>query len=113
MHEVSLVESIFGMIEDERGKQAFARVRIIRLHVGALACVEPHALRFCFEAIAPGSVADGARLDIETIAGTGFCARCDRSVKMAERFDACPLCGGGPLPITAGTDLRLAEMEVD
>jgi hydrogenase nickel incorporation protein HypA/HybF len=112
MHEVSLVESILGMIEDERRKQDFGRVRSIRLHVGALGCVEPQALRFCFEAVARGTIADGAVLDIETIAGVGFCGRCDCSVPMTERFDACPLCGYGPLRITAGKDLRLADMEV-
>jgi hydrogenase nickel incorporation protein HypA/HybF len=113
MHEVSLVESILGMIEDERRKQAFGRVRVIRLHIGALSCVEPHALKFCFEAVASGTIAEGAALDIETIAGVGVCVRCDRSVPMTELFDACPLCGYGTLHITAGKDLRLAEMEVD
>ncbi len=113
MHEISLVESILGMIEDERRKQDFGRVRSIRLHVGALGCVEPHALKFCFEAVAGGTIAEGAVLDIKTVAGVGFCVRCDRSVPMAERFDACPLCGYGTLRITAGRELRLADMEVE
>jgi hydrogenase nickel incorporation protein HypA/HybF len=113
MHEVSLVESIVAMIEDERRKQDFGRVRIIRLHVGALGCVEPDALKFCFEAVVRGTIADGAVLDLETIAGVGFCVGCGRSVPMVERFDACPLCGYGTLQIIAGRDLRLAELEVD
>jgi len=113
MHEVSLVESVDAMIEEERRKQAFGRVRIIRLHVGALGCVEPQALRFCFDAVARGTIADGAVLEIETIAGVGFCVGCDCSVTMADRFDACPICGYGALQIIAGRDLRLAEMEVD
>ncbi len=112
MHEVSLVESIVAMVEAERRKQVFSRVRTIRLQVGALGCVEPDALRFCFDAVTRDTVADGAILDIEMIAGQGFCARCERRVAMKEIFDACSRCGYAPLRVTAGSELRLAELEV-
>ena len=112
MHEVSLVENIIAMVEDERRKQAFSQVRTIRLHVGALGCVEPQALQFCFDAVTRGTIADGAVLDIEMIPGRGFCARCERGVPMSERFDACPFCEDTNLRIIAGSELRLAEMEV-
>ena len=112
MHEVSLVESIVALVEEERRKQAFSRVHSIRLHVGALGCVEPDALKFCFRAVTRGTIADGAILDIEMIPGMGFCAGCERTVAMSERFDSCPHCGSMQLRVTAGSELRLAEMEV-
>jgi hydrogenase nickel incorporation protein HypA/HybF len=31
---------------------------------------------------------------------------------MSEVFDACPSCGGYPLQVTAGTDMRVKELEV-
>ena len=51
MHEVSLVESVVALVEDERRKQGFSRVRTIRLKVGTLGHAEPEALRFCFDAV--------------------------------------------------------------
>ena len=54
MHEASLIQSVVGLVEDERRKQSFSRVRLIRLTLGALGCAEPAALRFCFDAVTRG-----------------------------------------------------------
>ena len=113
MHEVSLVESVVALVEDERRKQDFSRVRTIRLKVGALGHAEPEALRFCFDAVTSGTIADGARLEIETVPGAGWCSGCRRTVPLEERFAACPLCGNAHVRMTAGDELRLAEMEVE
>jgi hydrogenase nickel incorporation protein HypA/HybF len=113
MHEVSLVENIVALIEDERRRQAFSRVRAVCLHVGALGHAEPDALRFCFDAVTRGTVADGAALSIVTVAGSGRCSACSRTVALADRFDACPLCGCENVLMIAGDELRLAELEVE
>ena len=112
MHEVSLLEGIIGLVEDERLKQDFARVSTIRLRLGRLGHAEPDAIRFCFDAVARGTIAEGATLDIEMIAGEGWCTQCCRTMPLAELYGACPACGHAPLRITAGNDLRLAELEV-
>jgi hydrogenase nickel incorporation protein HypA/HybF len=112
MHEVSLIENVIALVEEERRKQSFAKVNRIRLTVGILECVEPEALRFCFDAVARGTIAEGARLEIETIPGEGWCADCQNAVKLEERFGACPDCGGYNVRMTSGGALRLAEMEV-
>jgi hydrogenase nickel incorporation protein HypA/HybF len=113
MHERSLIESVVALVEDERRKQPFSRVRVIRLAIGALGHAEPDALRFCFEAAANGTIAEGARLVIETIPGQGWCSRCQQTVELEERFAACPSCGDAQVRMTAGGDLRVSEMEVE
>jgi hydrogenase nickel incorporation protein HypA/HybF len=112
MHEMSLVESLVALVEDERRRSAFSRVLVVRLQVGTLGHAEPDALRFCFDAIARGTIAQGARLEIEIGAGEGWCAACDRSGPMEDRFADCPACGAR-LTMTAGDELRLTELEVD
>jgi hydrogenase nickel incorporation protein HypA/HybF len=94
MHEVSLIESVVALVEDEQRKQDFSRVRLIRLRVGALGHAEPDALRFCFDAVTRGTIADGARLEIEMVPGEGKCFDCGRVVQ-------------------TGDELRLAELEVE
>jgi len=113
VHEMSLIESVVALVEDERRKQGFSRVRVVRLRVGALACVEPDALRFCFEAVSWGAVAEGARLEIDSVPGQGWCDPCDRSVPLGERYGGCPICGSGYVRVIAGDDLRLVELEVE
>jgi hydrogenase nickel incorporation protein HypA/HybF len=113
VHEVSLIESVVALVEAERRKQGFDRVRVIRLQVGALGCAEPEALRFCFDAVIRGTAAEGAALEIDLVAGVGWCAVCRDTMPMAERFAACPICDSAPLRLTAGCDLRLSELEVE
>lgn len=113
MHEVSLIENVIALVEQERTRHDFARVTTIRLNVGALGCAEPEALRFCFDAVATGTIAQGARLEINVVPGEGWCADCGSTVPLAERFGACPVCAGARVKMTGGDAMRLAEMEVE
>ncbi len=112
MHEISLIESVIALIEDERRRQEFSRVHMVRLHVGTLGHAEPDALRFCFDAVTRGTVAEGARLEIEMVQGEGRCDNCHTFIQLHERFSVCPLCGSFNVRMTAGDELRLAELEV-
>jgi hydrogenase nickel incorporation protein HypA/HybF len=113
VHEVSLIESVVALIEDERRRQAFSRVRMVCLHVGSLGHAEPDALRFCFDAVTRGTIADGARLEIEIVPGLGKCGGCRQVVPLEDRFGECPFCGNTEVQMTAGDELRLAELEVE
>ncbi len=113
MHEVSLIESVVAIVADERKRQAFSKVRTIRLQLGALGHAEPDALRFCFEAVTKGTIADGAMLMIDIIPGEGVCSACRQRVAMMDRFAICPLCGSPTVRMTAGGELRVAELEVE
>lgn len=113
MHEMALTESLVELIEDESRKQGFTRVRVVRLEIGALGCVDPEAIRFCFDAVARGGVVEGARLEIIAVPGEGWCLDCSKSVPVHERFGACPECGGYHVQVTSGEDMRVKELEVD
>jgi len=113
MHELSLLESIIDLVEEEHRKHPFQQVRMIRIKVGALAMAMPESLRFCFAIVAGGSIAHGARLEIEEVAGAGWCGRCCCSVVLTERYGPCPKCGNAPLHVTAGEELQLADIEVE
>ena len=112
MHEMSIAESLVDLIEDEARNESFTQVRRIAVKIGALGHVEPAALQFCFDVVARGTVAEGASLHIETVPGAGWCPRCNRLVAIVQRYDPCPACGS-QVAMTAGNELRLAELEVE
>jgi hydrogenase nickel incorporation protein HypA/HybF len=111
MHELSLAENMLAIVEESARNGGFRRVAAIRLEIGRLSCVMPDALRFCFESVTRGSLAEGARLDICEIAGEGRCPRCEKSLELEEPYGLCPDCGV-PLEVTAGTEMRVKELEV-
>ena len=75
----------------------------VLLEIGALSHVEEQALRFCFDAVTRGTVADGARLDVRATAGRAWCMPCGESVALARLGDACPQCGSHQLQVTQAT----------
>lgn len=112
MHEMSLVESVREIVEDTARAHGARRVAIVRLRIGALASVEPQALRFCFDVVMKGSVADGAALEIEIVPGSAWCWDCERSVLLAAGDAPCPACGGHRLQVTGGTDMRVHDIDI-
>ena len=113
MHELSLAESALGLIEEAARREGFARVRVVRLEIGALACVEPEALRFAFEAVARNTCAEGARLDILPVAGEGECPACGLRAAMETGYDLCPRCEIRPLTVRRGMEVRVKDLDVE
>ncbi|MBK9244226.1 MAG: hydrogenase maturation nickel metallochaperone HypA [Burkholderiales bacterium] len=112
MHEMSLAEGVLGVVADAARANHPCTVRTVRLQIGALAAVELDALRFAFEVVKRGSVADGARLDIVEVPGSAWCMQCSRSVAIAGRTDPCPECGSWQLQVTGGSEMRVMELEL-
>jgi len=112
MHEMSLAEGVLQVIEDAARAQSFSHVTTVVLEIGALASVEVEALRFCFDAVMRGSLAEGARLEIVTVPGRGWCLQCSTSVELAESLAACPRCGSFQVQVTGGSEMRVKELEV-
>ncbi len=66
MHEISLLRGLMSQIEAVARRHRGQRVRAVRLKLGPLAHIEPEHLRDHFIEAARGTLAEGARLDIET-----------------------------------------------
>lgn len=113
MHEMSLAESVLQIIENTAREQQFARVRTVRLEIGRLACVEPESLRFAFDVVTRGSIAEQARLEIVETAGQGRCGKCEQNFPLATLYEACPACGSYQVSVTGGDAMRVRELEVE
>ena len=111
MHELSLAQSMLAIVEESARRGGYRRIATIRLEIGQLSCVMPEALRFCFDSVTRGSIAEGARLDIVDIPGEGRCPQCEQYSAMDEPYGVCPDCSS-PLLVTAGTEMRVKELEV-
>jgi len=113
MHEMSLAESVVEIVAEAAAKMQALRVNAIWLEIGDLSCVAPDALRFCFEAVACGSLAEGARLEIISVPGEGVCAACTRVSGMSALYDLCPHCGAPGMQVRRGGEMRVVEIEVE
>lgn len=112
MHEMSLCESLIGVIEESARREGFTKVSRVRVEIGRFAGVELPAMQFGFEVVARGTLAEGAVLDFVDVPGSAWCFDCGQTVTLNNRLDPCPQCGGVRLQPSGGTKIRLKDMEV-
>lgn len=113
MHEMSLAEGVLQLVEETARRENARRVKLVVLEIGMLSSVEPDAIRFCFEAVTQGSIAQGAALEIVAAQGAGWCMPCAATVPMTEVYGACPQCGSYQVQPTSGTEMRVKEIEIE
>lgn len=110
---MSLAESVLQIVEETAARQDFRRVTEVRLEIGALSGVEVDALSFCLDVVLKGSVADGARIELERVPGQGYCLGCGETVCVNALYDPCPKCGSYQVQATGGTDMRVKDLLVE
>jgi hydrogenase nickel incorporation protein HypA/HybF len=112
MHELALASGIVQMIEAAASRERFLRVAQLRLEIGALAGVEPQALRFALTAVMSGTCLAGGEIRIDETPGLARCLNCDSSVEISSYIDQCSRCGSYALQATGGTGLRIVDLLV-
>lgn len=107
------MESALGLALESAKQAGAQRVLVIRLRVGALSGVVPEALQFAFEALAPGTPAEGAELAIEEVPACFWCGVCANEFTADDLFAECPLCHTPSAELRAGRELQMASLEIE
>jgi hydrogenase nickel incorporation protein HypA/HybF len=113
MHEFSIMQSALNEALREARLAGAVRVHEIRLRIGVLSGVVPDSLRFAFEALTPGTSAEGAVLTIDEVPARFWCAKCRQEFVSANLYAECPACQSPSGELRAGRELELSSMEVD
>ena len=78
MHELSLCQSAVEIIQRQAEQHDVKRVTAVWLEIGALSCVEESAVRFSFEIVCHGTVAQGCDLHIVYKPAQAWCWDCSQ-----------------------------------
>jgi len=113
MHELSIAQSLLGIVEEESAPFKDAKVVSVKLRIGKLSGVVPEALKFAFEIITKGGVAEGASLDIEEVPITIKCHQCQKLFIAEDPFMICPHCDGWDVEMISGKELEIRELEIE
>jgi hydrogenase nickel incorporation protein HypA/HybF len=109
MHELGIARSIVAIVgEASKGKP----VRRVTLEIGKLSGVMAEAIVFCFDAVARGTVVEGATLEILEIDGLARCEICCAEFRVPGLFAAC-VCGSRRLTHIAGEELNIKTIVIE
>lgn len=111
MHEITLVTSLFEIINQQVAVHGMTKVTAVHLKVGEMAGVEPMTLTACFDVVAEGTPAAGARLVIEDVPLMGKCRSCGERFNIQGYRFVCPLCVGENVELVGGRELYIDRLE--
>lgn len=115
MHETVLASSILKIVLESAGQysepEQALQVTGISLQVGLLSCLEPQTLTGCFEIMAEGTAAQGARLEVIMQPLSGHCSACGPVTTQQRKF-ACPICGQSTVEWEGGHEMLVSAIKV-
>ena len=113
MHEASLVQSMFDILEEEILPKDVEKVVRIQLELGTLSNAEPLLLEECFAVMKKGTIFETATFDIDNVKTEVKCLICDH-VFYPETFPfLCPKCEAIGGEITSGDDIIIKKIEME
>lgn len=115
MHEMPITESILNIILKHAMMNKANKVMAIHLEIGKLSDLEDEWLQRYFDYLSKGTIAEGAKLQIERMPIRLECNACSESytVDDASQIDMpCPHCGKKDVTLISGREYFIKNMEV-
>ena len=113
MHELGIMTGVMDSVETAARDAGADKVLKISLSVGVMTEAIEDALRFAFEALAPGTMSEGAELVITMIQPKSHCHECGAEYEHDRFHMLCPECGSFATELIAGKELQIDSIEVD
>jgi hydrogenase nickel incorporation protein HypA/HybF len=110
MHEITLMQNVFTMIDTVAKEQNLSVVTKVVLKIGKLRQIVPEFFEFAFKTVAKGTVAERAELIVEYVPILVLCKTCQREFPVEENIYICPHCDGVDLEILQGKEVILESI---
>ena len=114
MHELSIVSSIVDSVTERLAAYPGARVKEVRLRVGALASVIEDSLQFCYGIATEDTPLQGSALIVKILPVVAYCAKCEKDVEIDSlQSFRCPVCGEPVSDLRQGRELEIESIEIE
>ena len=113
MHELSIIASLFEIMEEKAQEKGSKKIISMKLQVGKLSGVVPEFLITAFDMYKKDTIAHDAKLEIEEVPLKIHCKTCKKSMTLDNFVFICLHCGSQDLKTLTGTELLLEKMELE
>ncbi len=113
MHELSLIASVFEVLEEQAREHGASRVTRVVLKVGTMSGVVPELLVSAFDIYKKETLAETARLDIVVVPVKLRCPDCAGEAVREDADFSCAACGSRRVEIVEGRELIVERIELE
>ena len=112
MHELAVCQALIEQVEGIARERLAQRVDTICVSIGPLSGVEPRLLEQAFPVASAGTVADGARLELDCLPVRVRCQQCDQVTDALPSRLVCGNCSDWHTELVSGDELILSRVEL-
>lgn len=113
MHELAVCQALIGQVERVARDNGARRVLSVTLAIGPLSGVEPKLLEHAYPLAAAGTVAQDARLIIESVPVQVRCRKCSAETPAPANRLLCGACNDWQVDVIAGDEMLLQRVEIE
>ena len=110
MHEMSIAVELLRQLESIAAERDIEQIEEITVQTGLMRQVVPDALEVAFQALAAGTIADGAAIVVEAVDIEAKCCSCDLTFVASIDNFLCPTCGQANVDIIKGNEIILSSL---
>jgi hydrogenase nickel incorporation protein HypA/HybF len=112
MHESSLARQLLQIVIERAQREGGGRVTRVEGWIAETEALDPRALSVHFEALARGSLAEGAELRLAVKHVRAKCLACAEVYQPDHHLTLCPCCGGLEATLLDQTGVAITQLEL-
>ena len=113
MHEMSIVENLFDIIDEISEENKLIKISKVIVQLGAMRAVIPESFQFAFDTIKKDTIAKDAKLIMELIPIKLHCRTCGVNSIVEDHVFFCPRCQSQDIEVIEGEDIIISSLEGD
>ena len=113
MHELSITQSMLDLVLEQAKENNARRIGRINVVIGEMTGVVADSMKFYFDFIKEGTIAEGAVLSFRMVPTQARCRSCGQTFEPEEFSWGCPHCQNNGIEIINGKELFVESMEVE
>lgn len=112
MHEVGMMQNVLTTAVERAKQEGAAHIRLVQMRVGEASGVVPDSLQLAFDVVKKETIAEDARLQVESVPVVCYCANCNLEFHPTDLLFECPQCHQSDCEVRQGKEFELAFLEV-
>ena len=113
MHELSVTQNIIDIILAKSQEMRVNKINQINLVIGDLSGFVPDCIKFYFDSLSKGTLAEGAVLNFQLVPSRLQCRECSTIFSPQDVDWTCPECHSMRLEIIGGREFYIESMEAE
>jgi len=114
MHEFAIAQNILERALAEAEKNEGKKILAVGVKLGKASHITPDSLELCFKAVAKGTIAEEAKVEVEPLELKARCRKCGQEFFAGDDHHRliCP-CGSQNVQVISGEEVYLQDVTID